>query len=84
MTGGTLVTKTGVVFFGGSQDGYIRAVDMQTGRELWSHQMPNGASATPMSCVSPSGKQFIVIAASGATEIYGNPGAYLLAYALPD
>lgn len=84
MTGGTLVTKTGVVIFGGSQDGYIRAVDMRTGEELWTHKLPNGASANPMSYVSPSGKQFIVIAASGATGIYDNLNGHLVAYALPD
>ncbi|SMQ86173.1 quinoprotein glucose dehydrogenase/quinate dehydrogenase (quinone) [Devosia lucknowensis] len=84
MTGGTLVTETGVVVFGGSQDGYIRAVDMATGEELWTQKLPNGASATPMSYVSPSGKQFIVIAASGATGLYDNLNGYLVAYALPD
>lgn len=82
MVGGTLVTKTGVVIFGGSQDGYIRAVDMRSGEELWTHRMPNGASATPMSYVSPSGKQFIVIAASGPAGVYDNLNGHLVAYAL--
>ena len=84
MTGGTLVTKTGIVFFAGSQDGFIRANDMRTGKELWRMQMPNGASATPMSYVTPSGRQVIVIAASGATGIYKNPNGHLLAFALPE
>lgn len=84
MTGGTLVTKTGVVIFAGSQDGFIRANDMKTGKELWRMRMPNGASATPMSYVTPSGRQVIVVAASGATGIYGNPNGHLLAYALPE
>ena len=84
MVGGTLVTRSGVVIFAGSQDGHIRAVDMRTGEELWTARMPNGASATPMSYVSPSGKQFIVVAASGPSGIYDNLNGHLLAYALPD
>lgn len=84
MIGGTLVTRSGLIFFGGSQDGYLRAIDLASGEEVWSVKMPNGAAATPMSYVSPSGKQFIVIAASGAIGKFDDANGFLLAYALPD
>lgn len=84
MTGGTLVTQSGLAFFGGAQDGYIRAVDIHTGEEVWRTKMPNGATASPMSYVTPGGRQMIVIAASGPTGIYEDFNAYLVAYALPE
>jgi glucose dehydrogenase len=49
----------------------MRALDIKTGKELWSDFMPNTAQATPMSYVAPqSGRQFVVITvpASGREE----------------
>lgn len=83
MTGGTMITETGLVFFAGSQDGNMRAVDMNTGEELWRVRLPEGATATPMSYVSPSGRQFVVIAASGATGMPSSGVGHLMAFALP-
>src|SRR5262249_51940748 len=51
---GTSATAGGLVFFAGSQDFYIRAYDAETGKELWKHELPIGASATPMTYVSPA------------------------------
>ncbi|MFT4101444.1 MAG: hypothetical protein QM674_10480 [Burkholderiaceae bacterium] len=48
--GGTVATAGGLVFFAGFQDYYLRAYDAQSGKELWKHPLPVGASATPMSC----------------------------------
>jgi quinate dehydrogenase (quinone) len=81
---GSLVTKGGLIFFAGTQDFYLRAIDTSTGRELWKSRMPVGAAATPMTYVSPrSGRQFVVISASGAPY---SPvkGDYVIAYALPN
>lgn len=81
--GGSLVTGSGLIFFAGTQDFYLRAIDSGTGREVWKARMPIGAGATPMTYISPrSGRQFIVIAASGARD---SPvkGDYVIAYALP-
>jgi glucose dehydrogenase len=61
-TGGTIVTKGGLIFMGGTMDRHMRALDLQTGKELWSDFMPNSAQATPMSYMSPaSGRQYVVI-----------------------
>nr|WP_047165818.1 membrane-bound PQQ-dependent dehydrogenase, glucose/quinate/shikimate family [Sphingomonas sp. Y57] len=81
--GGPLVTGSGLIFFAGTQDFYLRAIDSATGEELWKGRLPVGAGATPMSYVSPAtGKQYVVIAASGSRES-PDTGDYVIAYALP-
>lgn len=60
---GTVVTKGGLIFMGGTMDRHLRALDLRTGEVLWSGVLPNNAEATPMSYVSPqTQKQYVVIA----------------------
>ncbi|WP_129640892.1 membrane-bound PQQ-dependent dehydrogenase, glucose/quinate/shikimate family [Peristeroidobacter agariperforans] len=62
-SGGTVVSKGGLVFMGGTMDRRFRALDLRTGKILWSDVLPNNAQATPMSYVSPrTHKQYVVIA----------------------
>lgn len=62
-SGGTVVTKGGLIFMGGTMDRRFRALELSTGKILWSDVLPNNAQATPMSYVSPeTGKQYVVIA----------------------
>ena len=59
---GTIATRGGLIFVGGTMDRHLRALDIKTGDELWSDFMPNTAQATPMIYVAPqSGRQFVVI-----------------------
>jgi quinoprotein glucose dehydrogenase len=62
--GGPIVTASGLVFIGSAFDGYLRAFDVENGRELWRGQLPASAQATPMT-YSVGGKQYVVIAAGG-------------------
>ncbi|MFT4076084.1 MAG: membrane-bound PQQ-dependent dehydrogenase, glucose/quinate/shikimate family [Asticcacaulis sp.] len=81
--GGALATKTGLVFFAGTQDYYLRALSGTTGKELWKARMPVGSQGTPMSYVSPvDGKQYIVVTAGGARQS-PDRGDYVIAYRLP-
>lgn len=81
--GGPVATASGLVFFAGTYDYYLRAMDGATGRELWKGRLPVGAQATPMTYVSPkSGRQFVLIAAGGARQS-PERGDYLVAFALP-
>ncbi|KEQ51810.1 membrane-bound PQQ-dependent dehydrogenase, glucose/quinate/shikimate family [Sphingobium chlorophenolicum] len=81
--GGPLVTGAGLIFFAGTQDFYLRAIDSATGRELWKGRLPVGAGATPMTYISPTTKkQYVVISASGSRES-PDTGDYVIAYALP-
>ena len=81
--GGTITTAGGVSFRAATTDPYLRAYSNATGRELWKARLPVGASATPMTYVSPrTGKQYVVISAGGG--FFGpERGDYVLAYALP-
>ncbi|RKG34460.1 membrane-bound PQQ-dependent dehydrogenase, glucose/quinate/shikimate family [Acinetobacter guerrae] len=79
---GTSVTAGGVLFFAGSQDYYLRAYDAATGQEIWKYRLPIGASATPMTYVSPqTGKQYIVVSVGGAAHS-NEVGDYVMAFAL--
>jgi quinate dehydrogenase (quinone) len=81
--GGPVSTQGGVVFYAGTQDFYLRAMDVNTGKELWKGRLPVGAQATPMTYMSPeSGRQFVVISAGGA-RLSPDRGDYIVAYALP-
>ena len=47
--GGPIVTKGGLIFIGAAMDNYLRAFDVETGKELWKGRLPAGGQATPMS-----------------------------------
>jgi quinoprotein glucose dehydrogenase len=66
--GGPIVTASGLVFIANTFDPYIRAFDIQTGKELWRAQLPASGNATPMT-YTVNGKQYIVIAAGGHPKI---------------
>jgi quinate dehydrogenase (quinone) len=67
-SGGTVVTRGGLVFMGGTMDRHMRALDIETGKELWSDMLPNNAQATPMSYMSPKTKRQYIVIAVPATE----------------
>ncbi|HET7623146.1 MAG TPA: pyrroloquinoline quinone-dependent dehydrogenase [Gemmatimonadaceae bacterium] len=82
--GGPLVTSTGLVFIAASMDRYLRAFDIETGRELWKAALPASAQASPMTYrVRPGGRQYIVIAAGGHHAMHTRLGDYLIAFTLP-
>jgi quinoprotein glucose dehydrogenase len=83
--GGPIVTAGGLVFIAGATDSYIRAFDVETGKELWKAQLPAGAHATPMTYrLNSNGKQYLVIAAGGHPKITQEKlGDALLAFTLP-
>ena len=95
-TGGTVTTAGGLIFISGTFDNTIRAVNLLDGRELWQNPLPFSSHATPMSYVSPQGKQTVVVTvpvhnsnqANGmgviAAEDEDPEGGYVIAYRLPD
>lgn len=81
--GPSMVTKSGLVFFAGTQDFYLRAFDSANGKEIWRSRLPVGSQGGPMSYVSPrTGRQYVVITAGGARQS-PRRGDYVIAYALP-
>jgi quinoprotein glucose dehydrogenase len=86
--GGSLATAGGLVFVGATSMGYsqgrqdepvLRALDSATGLELWRGRLPAGADASPMTFVGKSGRQYVLIAASGRPDT----DIALIAFALP-
>jgi quinoprotein glucose dehydrogenase len=67
--GGPIVTAGGLVFIAGTFDPFLRAFDIETGKELWKAQLPASGHATPMTYRSANGKQYVVIAAGGHPKI---------------
>jgi quinoprotein glucose dehydrogenase len=80
--GGPLVTAGGIVFTSAAMDGFLRAFDSETGKEIWKYQLPAGGQATPMT-YSIGGKQYLVIAAGGHGKLGTKQGDYVLAFTLP-
>jgi quinoprotein glucose dehydrogenase len=82
--GGPLATAGGLVFVGAALDDYLRAFDSETGEEVWRGPLPAGGQATPMSYrVRDGGRQFVVIAAGGHSQMRSRRGDRLVAFALP-
>jgi len=81
--GGPIVTDGGLVFIGAATDNYLRAFDVETGRELWKGRLPAGGQATPMS-YEANGRQFVLIAAGGHGKLGTKRGDYVVAFALPE
>jgi glucose dehydrogenase len=46
--GGPIATDGDLVFVAATMDSYLRAFDIETGRELWRYKLPAGGQATPM------------------------------------
>jgi quinoprotein glucose dehydrogenase len=82
--GGAIVTAGGLAFIGAAMDSRLRAFDVTTGEELWSADLPAGGQATPMTYrVRDGGRQMVVIAAGGHTQMRTRLGDSLVAFALP-
>ncbi|KJH82982.1 glucose/quinate/shikimate family membrane-bound PQQ-dependent dehydrogenase [Stutzerimonas stutzeri] len=81
--GGPMLTAGGVAFLSGTLDYYLRAYDVTTGKELGKWRLPAGGQATPMSYLSRSGRQMVVVVAGGHGSLGTKAGDSVIAYALP-
>ena len=57
---GALVTSSNLVFYG-TMDGKFKAVDAQSGKLLWQHQLDSGVIGQPVSFRAPDGKQYVAV-----------------------
>ncbi len=80
--GGPAVTAGGLVFVAAATDNLIRAIDIKTGKTVWSDMLPAGGQATPM-LYEQDGREYLVIMAGGHHFMETKQGDYLIAYALP-
>ena len=99
-TGGSFITKGGLIFMAGIADSAFRAIDALTGQVLWEEPLPVPSQATPMSYTSPAtGRQYVVMTVpsiegpSASVDDFhalttsgktDGPGGTVIAYALPE
>lgn len=80
--GGGVLTASGLFFIAAATDDILRAVDIETGEEVWQVELPAGGQATPMT-YEAGGRQIVVINAGGHDFMETPIGDYFIAYALP-
>ncbi|WP_414899585.1 membrane-bound PQQ-dependent dehydrogenase, glucose/quinate/shikimate family [Sphingomonas flavalba] len=80
--GGAVVTASGLIFIAAATDNLIRAIDLRTGRTVWSDVLPAGGQATP-TVYEANGRQYVVIYAGGHHFMETPIGDEVVAYALP-
>ena len=80
--GGPITTAGNLIFIASAMDNYLRAYDINNGKELWKGRLPAGGQATPMTYVVNE-EQYVVIAAGGHRGAGTTMGDYLVAYKLP-
>ncbi len=80
--GGSVVTAGGLIFIAAATDDLIRAIDIRTGKTLWSAPLPAGGQATPI-VYEANGKQYLAIFAGGHHFMETPAGDEVIAYALP-
>jgi len=82
--GGPIATAGDLVFVSAATDSYLRAFDIETGRELWKYKLPAGGQATPMTYrAGRNQRQYVVISAGGHGALGTPRGDYVMAFALP-
>lgn len=80
--GGSVVTAGGLIFIAAATDDLIRAIDIKTGKTVWTDKLPAGGQATPM-VYEQGGREYLVIMAAGHHFMETPAGDSLIAYALP-
>lgn len=57
---GALATAGNVVFYG-TMDGWFKAVDATSGKQLWQYKVGSGIIGQPMTYRGPDGKQYVAV-----------------------
>ena len=66
-SGGPIVTASGLVFIGATDDLRFRAFDTRTGKELWVEKLPASSHSVPITYMGRDGKQYVVFPATGGS-----------------
>ena len=79
--GGSVVTAGGLVFIGAATDNLFRAIDIRTGKTVWTDVLPAGGQANPIA-YEINGEQYILIAATGHAFMETGNSDAIIAYKL--
>ena len=69
---GAIVTASGVLFVGATDDNRFRAIDAKTGRQIWIAKLDHRANADPIT-YARDGKQYVAIVATDALHVFALP-----------
>jgi len=81
LIGGVLATAGGLVF-NGEANGWFKAFDAKTGKELWKFNCGAGVNAPAVSYMV-GGKQYVAVAAGGNNQIDAKRGNSVFVFAIP-
>ncbi|OHV08838.1 membrane-bound PQQ-dependent dehydrogenase, glucose/quinate/shikimate family [Kushneria phosphatilytica] len=81
--GGSAVTAGGLIFIAAATDDLIRAIDIESGKTLWSAPLPAGGQANPL-VYKANGREYLMIVATGHHFMQTPSGDYVITYALPE
>jgi PQQ-dependent dehydrogenase (methanol/ethanol family) len=81
LIGGVLATAGNLVF-NGEANGWFKAFDAATGKELWKYNCGAGVNAPAVS-YTVGGKQYVAVAAGGNNQINAKRGNSVFVFALP-
>ncbi|MBL8488536.1 MAG: PQQ-dependent methanol/ethanol family dehydrogenase [Rhodocyclaceae bacterium] len=78
--GGVMTTKGGLVFYG-TPEGYLKALDAKSGKELWKFQTGSGVVAPPITW-EQDGEQYVAVVSGwgGAVPLWGGDVAKKVNY----
>jgi len=83
-TGGAILTASGLLFIGATDDRRFRAFETLTGKEVWSYTLDHAAHATPIAYEGRDKRQYVAVVATGGSVLRSPVGGdSLVAFALP-
>jgi len=82
--GGSIATAGGLVFIAATNDQRFRAFEAKTGKVLWETKLETGSYNVPMTFRGKSGKQYVVLVATGGSYYDSTSGDSVIAFALPN
>ena len=80
--GGPISTAGGLIFSAAALDPHLHAFDSDTGKEIWTVELPASAQSTPMT-YEWKGRQYLVICAGGHGKMKSKMGDDVVAFRLP-
>jgi quinoprotein glucose dehydrogenase len=81
--GGPIITGSGLIFIGSTDDKRLRAFDIKTGKELWTFKLPASLYGTPMTYRGKNGRQFVAAVTTGGFWGEAAGADDVTAFALP-
>jgi glucose dehydrogenase len=81
--GGSIATAGGLIFIAATNDHIFRAFEASTGKVLWESKLETGSYNVPMTFQGRSGRQFVVLTATGGSYYDATSGDSVIAFALP-